>query len=219
MGDKRSNAYILSTDIQLQPHQHGSNEIDTSSDSVYFTADSSSKSFTGCLNDCMEDDEVVKYIKLNNVALHDRLWGARPIQSSSQGTLVSASQADVKEDVFLFLDSGADTLTANYAFNGSMSQNAPANGIEDGIKSQNAASTDSANDYRGSWSDFIELPEGQIMSTSTDVCESESSFSEAPTANTVNEHLASVERTETELTQDLRLLQLRRYIQSLLLSE
>ncbi len=218
MGDKGNNADVPSADIRLQSHQPLIDEIDTEHDSVYFAAESSSTSFTGCLNVCMEDDEVIRYIKLNSVALYDRLWGARPVRWSSEGTPVDAIYA--VEDDFLFLDSsGADTRRATHTLNSNMSQNAPANRFEDGPESQIVPSTDFTSDHCGSWSDLTELPEIQVVSTRADVCELDSSSSKRPKIDSIDEYPASIPRSEKELTQDLRLLQLRRYIQALLLSK
>jgi hypothetical protein len=50
--------------------------IDFQGDSVYFGAGSSPLSFAGRLSGGLTDDEVIEYIRRNNGALYDRLWGS-----------------------------------------------------------------------------------------------------------------------------------------------
>jgi hypothetical protein len=182
--------------LQRQPTPgvvpHG--KIDVEHDSVYFGAGSSPKSFSGHLSGGLQDDEVIEFIRRNNGALHDRLWGSR-----RKGRLepVISSIPDHRNHS----DSTASDPKPN-----NLANSGDGNMVD-------AAGT--SNRSRAGPSSSVALPDSPSSMASFDSC-SIDIHSALPCLEPMS---LPASRSKAQLQQDLYLLQQRRYIQSLLLSE
>jgi hypothetical protein len=164
-------------------------QIDLEHDAVYFGGDSSPESFSGHLSYDLDDDEVIEFIRRANLALYDSLWS-----SPSPIVKPAALAATVLPGLS---DGAAIDPTAINATNVYQRDTAAASSKASGIRTRPSASnTPSRAPARG-----------------RDVLGHTSSNEAARTQST------SVSRSQNELQQDLYLLQLRRYVQSLLLRQ
>jgi hypothetical protein len=171
--------------------------IDLEHDAVYFGGNSSPESFSGHLSCGLDDDEVIEFIRRTNPALHNRLWRTPPSRIVTPVALAITEQPGLSDGV-------ANDWTATDATNGHQCDNATTSSKANRIDARRSTST--------------ALPKFSALMTSSeprggDVL-GQSSSSEA-----AQRRVASVSRSQNELQQDLYLLQLRRYVQSLLLSQ
>jgi hypothetical protein len=172
-------------------------QIDLEHDAVYFGGDSSPKSFSGHLSCGLDDDEVIEFIRRTNPALHGRLWGTPPSQIVTPVALAITGQLGLS-------DGAANDSTTIDATNGHQCDNTTTSSKTNGLSTRRPASTALPN-FPASITSF--------ESCGGDVLEQSSSNEAA------RRQVASVSRSQNELQQDLHLLQLRRYVQSLLLSQ
>jgi hypothetical protein len=172
-------------------------QIDLEHDAVYFGGDSSPESFSGHLSCGLDDDEVIEFIRRTNPALHDRLWGTPPPQIVTPVALAITGQLELS-------DEAANDSTAIGATNGQHCDNTTTSSKTNGLSTRRSTLTAPPN-----FPAFIT----SFESCGGDVL-GQSSRNEA-----AQRQVASVSRSQNELQQDLYLLQLRRYVQSLLLSQ
>ena len=172
-------------------------EIDTEHDAVYFGADSSPRSFSGHLSETLEDREVIEYIRRTNKPLYHRFWDTlqdHPVQSVTPAITAQPEASD----------GARDASSPGYATNG--------------LDSEMDAASNASEKLLNCRSTSIALPTSPdsisgFGSRSKDVLPASSSL-DFPLRPAL-----SVSRSKKELQQDLFLLQQRRYIQSLLLSQ
>lgn len=172
-------------------------KIDVEHDSVYFGAGSSPESFSGHLSGGLQDEEVIEYIRRNNGALYDRLWGSR-----RKGRLesITSSIADHQNQS----DSAAsDSQRKNLANCGDGKMVGLA-----GASHQSRAGSSASIALPNSPTSMASLDSGSVDIRSPLACPGSTHSPASPAL-----------RSKAELQQDLYLLQQRRYIQSLLLSE
>jgi hypothetical protein len=172
-------------------------QIDLEHDAVYFGGDSSPESFSGHLSCGLDEDEVVEFIRRTNPALHNRLWGTPPSQIVTPVALAITGQPGLSDGV-------SNDWTAIDATNGHRCDNATTSSKTNRVGTQRSTPT--------------ALPKFPALMTSSephggDVLE------QSPSNEAAQRQAASVLRSQNELQQDLYLLQLRRYVQSLLLSQ
>ena len=172
-------------------------EIDTDHDAVYFGADSSPRSFSGHMSESLEDQEIIEYIRRTNRPLYDRLWGTlqkEPVQSVTPAITEQTEASDGARDA-----SSPGCATKRLDSKMDTASNASE-------KLSDCSSTSIA---------LPILPDSisSVGSCSKDVLPASSSL-ESPLRPVL-----SLSRSKMELQQDLFLLQQRRYIQSLLLSQ
>jgi hypothetical protein len=172
-------------------------KIDLEHDVVYFGTDSSPRSFSGHLSGGLDDEEIIEYIRRSNRALYDRLWGIRQNQNVKPVTSVTTDRPD-------FSDGAADDALPNDVTNRTDSDLVAAPDASDTSSARRSTST--------------ALPSSPSSTTSPDSCGGDVYpiiSNEGPTLLPA----AQASQSKNELQQDLYLLQQRRYIQSLLLSE
>ena len=172
-------------------------QIDLEHDAVYFGGDSSPRSFSGHLSESLEDEEVIEYIRRTNRALHDRLWGKLQNQP---------------------LESVTPAITEHPELSDGAGGDRPPNGPTDVLDSDMAGVSNASDESctRRSISSALATSPNSVTSFGSyggGVLLSPSNGNPAITP------AVSAPRSKSELQQDLYLLQQRRYIQSLLLSE
>src|SRR5271155_4838501 len=172
-------------------------QIDLEHDAVYFGSDSSPESFSGHLSCGLDDDEVVEFIRRTNPALHDRLWGTPPSQIVTPVALEITGQLGLS-------DGAANDSTAIDATNGHQCDNTTTSSKTNGLSTRRSTST--------------ALPNFPAFITSFESCGGDV-LGQSSSNEAARKQVAPVSRSQNELQQDLYLLQLRRYIQSLLLSQ
>jgi hypothetical protein len=168
-------------------------QIDLEHDAVYFGSDSSPESFSGHLSCGLDDDEVIEFIRRTNPALHDRLWGTPPSQIVTPVALAITGQPRLS-------DGAGNDSTAN----GHQCDKTTTSSKTNGLSTQRSKST--------------ALPNFPAFITSFESCGGDV-LGQSSSNEAARKQIASVSlRSQNELQQDLHLLQLRRYVQSLLLS-
>lgn len=172
-------------------------QIDLEHDAVHFSGDSSPESFSGHLSCGLDDDEVIEFIRRTNPALHNRLWGTPPPQIVTPVALTITGQPGLN-------DGAANDSTATGATNGHQCENATTSNKTNGIGTRQSTST--------------ALPKFPALITSFEPCGGDV-LGQSSSNEAARRQVASVSRSQDELQQDLYLLQLRRYVQSLLLSQ
>jgi len=172
-------------------------QIDLEHDAVYFGGDSSPKSFSGHLSCGLDDDEVIEFIRRTNPALHGRLWGIPPSQIVTPVALAITGQLGLS-------DGAANDSTTIDATNGHQCDNTTTSSKINGLSTRRPAST--------------ALPNFPAFITSFESCGGDV-LEQSSSNEAARRQVASVSRSQNELQQDLHLLQLRRYVQSLLLSQ
>ena len=172
-------------------------QIDLEHDAVYFGGDSSPESFSGHLSCGLDDDEVIEFIRRTNPTLHDRLWGTLPSQMATPVALAITGQLGLS-------DGAANDSTTIGATNGRQCDNTTTSNQPIGLITRRSTST--------------ALPNFPTFITSFESCGGDV-LGQSSNDESARRQVASVSRSQNELQQDLYLLQLRRYIQSLLLSQ
>jgi hypothetical protein len=175
-------------------------KIDVEHDSVYFGAGSSPGSFSGHLSGGLQDEEVIEYIRRNNGALYDRLWGSR-----RKGRLesVTSSIADHQNQSDSAASDSQRKILANCG-DGKMVDLA-------GASHQSRAGSSTSITLPHSPTSMARLDSDSVDIHSPLACPGPTHSPASPASPAL--------RSKAELQQDLYLLQQRRYIQSLLLSE
>ena len=171
-------------------------EINIEHDAMYFGAGSSPRSFSGHLSEGLGDEEIIEYIRRSNRPLHDRLWGTprcQPIQTFTPATTEQLELNDGAGDTSPPDDVNRFDIPAETTFDAS-------------TKALPCRSTSSA------------LPLSPDSISSFGSCTKDVPSTPASSVSVLQPAL-SVQRSKKELQRDLHLLQQRRYIQSLLLSE
>jgi hypothetical protein len=173
-------------------------QIDLEHDAVYFGGDSSPESFSGHLSCGLDDDEAIEFIRRTNPTLHDRLWGTPQSQTVTPVALAITGQPGLS-------GGAANDSTTVDGTNGHQCNNTTTSSKTNGLSTRRSTST--------------ALPNFPTFITSFESCSGDvpgqSSSSEA-----ARRQVESISpRSQNELQQDLHLLQLRRYVQSLLLSQ
>jgi hypothetical protein len=166
-------------------------QIDLEHDAVYFGADSSPKSFSGHLSEGLEDEEVIEYIRRNNLALHERLWGKRWNQLVEQVTSIITGPRDLSGRT------GGDS---------------------NGLDSEIVGTPDTSNESWACRSTPFTLSKSAISMTRFESCGGDVLLTPSSKDSALRAAESAL-RSKKELQQDLYLLQQRRYIQSLLLSK
>jgi len=166
-------------------------QIDLEHDAVYFGGDSSPESFSGHLSCGLDDDEVIEFIRRTNPALHDRLWGTPPSQIATPVALAITGQLRLS-------DGAANDST--------------------GHQCDNTTTSSKTNGHSTRRSTSTALPNFPTLITSFESCGGEA-LGQSSSNEAARRQVAPVSRSQNELQQDLYLLQLRRYVQSLLLSQ
>jgi hypothetical protein len=173
-------------------------QVDLEHDAVYFGGDSSPKSFSGHLSCGLDDEEVIEFIHRTNPALHDRLWGTPPSQIVTPVALAITGQPGLS-------DGAANDSTAIDATNRHRCYNTTASSKTNGLNTRRSTST--------------ALPNFPAFITSIESCGGDV-LGQSSSNEAAQRQVALVPpRSQNELQQDLHLLQLRRYVQSLLLSQ
>ena len=172
-------------------------QIDLEHDAVYFGADSSPMSFSGHLSDGLEDEEVIEYIRRNNLALYERLWGTQRKQHVKPVT---------------------PATTAHHGFGDGAVGDSLGNDVANTRDNTMATGATVPKKLCARQSTSLALPRTPSPVSASDSCNRDvliTPSSEGPALRPA----ASASGIKNELQQDLYLLQQRRYIQSLLLSQ
>ena len=188
---------LLEPELESTVGAAGLGQIDLEHDAVYFGGNSSPESFSGHLSCGLDDDEVIEFIRRANPALHDRLWGTPPSLIVTPVTLAITGQLGLS-------DGAANDSTAIDPTNGHQCDNTTTSGKTNGLSTPRSTST--------------ALPNFPTFITSFESCGGDV-LGQSSSNESARRQVASVSRSQNELQQDLYLLQLRRYIQSLLLSQ